>query len=56
MIGTAGYYAAYVYVIWRTISGSLTIGTLTFLTGAIVQGGGEQIRKELQDALVAAKQ
>jgi len=40
MIGTAGYYAAYVYVIWRTITGSLTIGTLTFLTGAIVQASG----------------
>jgi ATP-binding cassette subfamily B protein len=40
MIGTAGYYAAYVYVIWRTVSGSLSIGTLTFLTGAIVQASG----------------
>jgi ATP-binding cassette subfamily B protein len=40
MIGTAGYYAAYVYVIWRTISGSLTIGEMTFLTGAIVQASG----------------
>ncbi len=37
MIGTAGYYSAYVYVIWRTVSGFLTIGTLTFLTGAIMQ-------------------
>jgi len=37
MIGTAGYYSAYVYVIWRTVSGSLSIGTLIFLTGAIVQ-------------------
>src|SRR5215475_11194284 len=37
MIGTAGYYSAYVYVIWRTVSGELSIGTLTFLTGAIVQ-------------------
>src|SRR6185312_14121940 len=37
MIGTGGYYAAYVYVIWRTIAGALSIGTLTFLTGAIVQ-------------------
>jgi ATP-binding cassette subfamily B protein len=36
-IGTAGYYSAYVYVIWRTVTGSLTIGELTFLTGAIVQ-------------------
>src|SRR5450755_2097829 len=37
MIGTAGYYSAYVYVIWRTVTGWLSIGTLTFLTGAIVQ-------------------
>jgi ATP-binding cassette subfamily B protein len=37
MIGTAGYYSAYVYVIWRTVNGALSIGTLTFLTGAIVQ-------------------
>jgi ATP-binding cassette, subfamily B, bacterial len=37
MIGTAGYYSAYVYVIWRTVTGSLSIGTLYLLTGAIVQ-------------------
>jgi ATP-binding cassette, subfamily B, bacterial len=37
LIGTVGYYSAYVYVIWRTVTGALTIGTLTFLTGAIVQ-------------------
>jgi len=45
IIGTVGYYSAYVYVIWRTVTGSLTIGTLTFLTGAIVQASGniEQI-------------
>ena len=36
-IGTMGYYSAYVFVIWRTISGTLSIGTLTFLTGAILQ-------------------
>jgi len=40
MIGTAGYYSAYVYVIWRTVTGSLSIGELTFLTGAIVQASG----------------
>jgi ATP-binding cassette subfamily B protein len=40
MIGTAGYYSAYVYVIWRTVTGWLSIGTLTFLTGAIVQASG----------------
>jgi ATP-binding cassette, subfamily B, bacterial len=37
MIGTAGYYSAYVFVIWRTISGVLSIGELTFLAGAILQ-------------------
>src|SRR6202142_3888386 len=40
MIGTAGYYSAYVYVIWRTVMGSLSIGTLYLLTGAIVQASG----------------
>src|SRR5579859_1514081 len=40
LIGTMGYYSAYVYVIWRTVTGSLTIGALTFLTGAIVQASG----------------
>jgi ATP-binding cassette subfamily B protein len=44
-IGTAGYYSAYVFVIWRTVSGALTIGTLTFLAGAIQQASSniEQI-------------
>jgi ATP-binding cassette, subfamily B, bacterial len=37
VIGTAGYYAAYVLVVWRTVTGALTIGTLTFLSGAILQ-------------------
>jgi len=37
LIGTVGYYSAYVYVIWRTIAGALSIGTLTFLSGAIMQ-------------------
>lgn len=37
MIGTGGYYSAYVYVIWRTATGSLTIGKMIFLTGAIMQ-------------------
>jgi ATP-binding cassette subfamily B protein len=40
MIGTAGYYSAYVYVIWRTATGSLTIGKMIFLTGAIMQASG----------------
>ncbi len=37
MVGTAGYYSAYVFVIWRTVNGALSIGTLTFLAGAIQQ-------------------
>src|SRR3954471_10773673 len=37
VIGTIGYYSAYVYVIWRTVQGALSIGTLTFLAGAIMQ-------------------
>lgn len=37
VVGTAGYYSAYVYVVWRTVTGALTIGQLTFLSGAIVQ-------------------
>jgi ATP-binding cassette subfamily B protein len=37
MVGTMGYYAAYVYVIWRTVSGKISVGTLVFLTGAIQQ-------------------
>lgn len=37
VIGTAGYYGAYVFVIWRTVAGKLTIGSLTFLSGAILQ-------------------
>jgi len=36
-IGTMGYYSAYALVIWRTLAGALSIGTLTFLAGAIQQ-------------------
>ncbi|HXY03244.1 MAG TPA: ABC transporter ATP-binding protein [Terriglobales bacterium] len=37
VIGTLGYYAAYAWVIWRTLTGVLSIGTLTLLAGAIQQ-------------------
>jgi ATP-binding cassette subfamily B protein len=36
-ISTGGYYLAYVFVIWRTVTGVLSIGTFTFLAGAIQQ-------------------
>src|SRR5580698_5798520 len=34
---TAGYYLAYVLVIWRTVTGVLSVGAFTFLAGAIQQ-------------------
>ncbi len=37
LVGTMGYYSAYVFVIWRTVEGAISIGTLTFLSGAILQ-------------------
>ncbi len=36
-IGTIGYYAAYVVIIWQTASGKLSIGDLTFLAGSFRQ-------------------
>ncbi|MGH9727060.1 MAG: ABC transporter ATP-binding protein [Candidatus Acidiferrales bacterium] len=35
LLGTAGYYGPYAYVIYQTAIGIFTIGTLTFLAGAI---------------------
>ncbi|MBV9340623.1 MAG: ABC transporter ATP-binding protein [Acidobacteria bacterium] len=37
LVSTAGYYGAYAYVILRTVTGSLTIGTFAFLSVAILQ-------------------
>lgn len=34
LLGTLAYYGAYVFIILQTISGSITIGTLTFLSGS----------------------
>jgi len=36
LVSTAGYYAAYAYVIWRTLFGKWGIGTFYFLNTAIV--------------------
>jgi ATP-binding cassette, subfamily B, bacterial len=33
-IGSAGYYAAYIFIIYRTISGQLSVGDLTFYAGS----------------------
>ena len=35
LLSTAGYYGAYAYVIYRTVIGALSVGTMTFLAGAI---------------------
>jgi ATP-binding cassette subfamily B protein len=37
VLGTMGYYAAYVFVIWKALAGTISIGSLTFLAGAIQQ-------------------
>jgi ATP-binding cassette subfamily B protein len=34
VLGTLGYYGAYVTIIFRAVSGAISIGTLTFLAGA----------------------
>jgi ATP-binding cassette subfamily B protein len=35
LLGTLGYYGSYAFVIYETVAGTLTIGALYFLTGAI---------------------
>jgi len=35
LLSTAGYYGTYAWVIYETVAGRLTVGTLTFLAGAI---------------------
>jgi ATP-binding cassette subfamily B protein len=37
LIGTFGYYLAYVVIIMRTVDGYLTIGTLTFMVGSFIR-------------------
>ncbi|MCC6734791.1 MAG: ABC transporter ATP-binding protein [Bauldia sp.] len=36
-IGTIGYYVAYAYLAWQTLSGRFTIGDLTFLAGSFLR-------------------
>jgi ATP-binding cassette subfamily B protein len=35
IIGSIGYYGSYAFLVWRTLLGDLSVGTLVFLTGAI---------------------
>ncbi len=34
VVGTLGYYAAYVYILWRAVLGAISLGTLTFLASS----------------------
>jgi len=36
-LGTIGYYAAYAYLAWRTATGALTVGDLTFLAASFLR-------------------
>ncbi len=36
ILATLGYYSAYVFIVWRTIQGELSIGTLVFLAAQIL--------------------
>ncbi|MVN23421.1 ATP-binding cassette domain-containing protein [Mucilaginibacter sp. HMF7410] len=37
LLGSSGYYAAYVYIIIQTVNGSISLGQLTFLAGSFRQ-------------------
>jgi len=40
LLPTAGYYGAYILILVRTLSGALTLGSLTFLAGAFARSRG----------------
>jgi ATP-binding cassette subfamily B protein len=40
LLPTAGYYTAYAYILYRALSGTLTVGDLTFLTAAFARSRG----------------
>ena len=50
-LGTLGYYIAYAYIAWRTVSGDFTIGDLTFLASSF-----RRLRKLLEGLLVGFSQ
>jgi len=43
VVASLGYYGAYAYLVWSAVSGRITIGTLTFLAGAIA-GSSRQLQ------------
>jgi ATP-binding cassette subfamily B protein len=34
VVGTLGYYSAYIYILWRAVTGAISLGTLTFLASS----------------------
>tara|TARA_R110002012_G_scaffold312248_1_gene522535 strand:- start:86075 stop:87910 length:1836 start_codon:yes stop_codon:yes gene_type:complete len=44
VLGTLSYYGAYVFIIYRVVSGSITLGELTFLSGSF-----NRLTRNLQD-------
>ncbi|WP_338410275.1 ABC transporter ATP-binding protein [uncultured Flavobacterium sp.] len=44
LLGSISYYAAYVFIIYRVLSGAITLGELTFLSGSF-----NRLMKSLQD-------
>ena len=43
VLGSVGYYGAYAYLVWRALLGDISVGTLTFLAGAIA-GASSQLQ------------
>jgi ATP-binding cassette subfamily B protein len=41
VLGLLGFYGSYAYIVWRTLQGHLTVGTLTFLAGALGGTSGQ---------------
>ncbi|PXA99178.1 ABC transporter ATP-binding protein [Nostoc sp. 3335mG] len=39
-LSTLAYYAAYAYIVWRTVTGAFTIGDLAFLSGSFLRLNG----------------
>jgi len=43
IIGSVGYYASFAYLVWQALRGQISVGTLTFLAGAIA-GSSAQLQ------------
>jgi ATP-binding cassette subfamily B protein len=50
-VGTVAYYAAYAYIVWRTLHGDFSIGDLTFLAGSF-----RRLRTLLENLLMGFSQ